>query len=95
MSILSSIQDVLVRLPIDKVEGSIVFIELDSINYETVRNELDSMIVAGMPILQESKVEDIGKCIRLNYIGYIVLITNNKDEKESLSNFYIAFKTKI
>jgi hypothetical protein len=92
---LKNIEEIVLNLPTEKVIGRVVYIELDTINYEALKDNIDKTIDFGMPVLNESKVEDIGKCMHLNFMGHQILITCNKQAKEELDYFYIAFKTKI
>lgn len=92
---LKSLEGILGVLPRGVIESGVVFIELDSMNYESLKVDIDSTIQFGSPILYEGKVEDIGRCLHLSYMGYRVLVTCNKQVKDRLEDYYVAFKTKI
>jgi hypothetical protein len=89
MSILKTLEGCIGKVSPELIENKILYVELDKENYELFDSEISSEY-----ILQEQKMPDIGKCKILTYLGYKVIIVNNKD-RDKLDNFYIAFKTKI
>jgi len=76
----------------DIIEGGVIFIELDSITFDEVKQEVENKVGH---FIETKKVKDMGKCITLSYAGKNFIITYNNEMKEKTDTMFIAFKTKI
>lgn len=90
---LSKLEKIIGLLPWEVVEGNTIYLELDETTHEEFVKEVESRgdIFISAPI----KEADIGKCIRLTFMGRSLLVVSNKDAKVKLGTFYVAFKTKV
>jgi len=96
MGILGTIDRCIHSVQVGLIEGGVVYIELDKENYEVFLKEVDEKVnyESEMSVDLKRKVADMGQCTVLNYMGYKIVVSVNKD-KGKMENFYFAFKTKI
>ncbi len=89
MITLKDIQDVVVRLPFDIILNGIIFIEVDKLNYQKLKDEL---VIANIVFSYDNK-KDFGVAMKFNFNGCDILITAASDKISD--EYYVAFKTKV
>lgn len=96
MTILGTIDRCLHSIPLDIINGQVVYVELCKADYDLFLLEAEAKlsIFADMSIETKKAVKDIGTCTILSYMGYKIVICIN-NEKSSDGSFYFAFKTLI
>jgi len=98
MGILSTIDKVTNAVQSDVIDGKVVYIELDQDNFNLIKKEVEDLLTpensTEVTFEFNKKVSDMGYCGILKINGWKVIVTINKDKKDS-KDFYFAFKTKV
>jgi hypothetical protein len=87
MGVLATIEKVLELIPLELIENSVLYVELDQKSYDGVDSETQ--------YVQQSKVPDIGLSkVFSGPNGHKIICVLNKEAKSSES-CYVAFRTKL
>ena len=83
------------NIPEELVQDGIFYVEVDEESYKSIEVDASINYPSGTIKLEPEKVKDIGKATVLQFNNHKIIIVSNKDTKQSLNSFYLAFKTKI
>jgi hypothetical protein len=94
MGVLKTIEEIFGKIDFSIVKDDLLYLELDKENSKLLDEEIENYSDQSIIIKQE-KVKDMGTAKVLSYLGHRIIVVTDKNVKNKLDDFYVAFKTKI